>query len=347
MKFSAFIASAVALSGMVVHAHPGMGKILAELRARQDDGGADDEFDSNELIATSSTCPTLSSPWSVHAVKSIILGQGESGESDEVYRRIPARGTPACAKDTCCIWHYISEDMTSKFRGRSAVRLGFHDAAGWSKSTAPGGGADGSIILAPVEMTRPDNRGLEEIVAQMKKWYKKYKSSESMGANTATVVCPLVRGCAHLWDGRTARFRRPTKLLPNVFSDADTLIALFKDKTIRPHGLAALLGSHTKSQQRFVNTTRALDPRTALQGVFKFPSDVALSKDPRTGPEMAEFAGPDGQEHWNEYVRVSLLGVYNINKPHRVHQSLPPAIKRKFNPSDASIVEEWVDSTTR
>ncbi|KAH7103589.1 peroxidase [Auriculariales sp. MPI-PUGE-AT-0066] len=386
MKFSAFIASAVALSGMVVHAYPGMGKVLREIQARQDDGGADDEFDSNELIGDLVDLPDTQLTVVGHAVKSIILDQGESGESDEVYRNIPIRGTAACAKDTCCIWHYISADMTLKFRGlsgrctslaRGAVRLGFHDAAGWSKATAPGGGADGSIILADVEMTRPDNRGLEEIVAQMKKWYTKYKSYGismadliQMGANTATVVCPLGPRVRTFVGRKDSSVAAPDGLLPSPFSNADTLISLFQDKTIRPHGLAALLGSHTTSQQRFVNTTRALDPQDSTPGVwdvlyykqtldpnapprvFKFPSDVALSKDPRTGPEMAEFAGPGGQEHWNEdyareYVRVSLLGVYNINNLTECTKVLPPATKPYFNPPDASIIEDWVKTTKK
>lgn len=50
-------------------------------------------------------------------------------------------------------------------------------------------------------------------------------------------------------------------LLPDVNADADSLIKLFEDKTIKPHGLVALVGAHTTSQQRFFNPERALDPQ--------------------------------------------------------------------------------------
>lgn len=38
--------------------------------------------------------------------------------------------------------------------------------------------------------------------------------------------------------------------------------------------------------------------------VFKFQSDIELSKHPKTKTEWQEFAGSGGQDHWNE---VSLL----------------------------------------
>ena len=67
--------------------------------------------------------------------------------------------------------------MTAKFKGdsgrcnlyaRGAVRLGFHDAGAWKKGMTDGG-ADGSMIITD-EITRPINRGLEEIVNQMRTW---------------------------------------------------------------------------------------------------------------------------------------------------------------------------------
>jgi hypothetical protein len=87
-------------------------------------------------------------------------------------------GSPACAKDTCCTWKYIADEMVAKFKGpsfrcnafaRGAVRLGFHDAAAWKKGLTFGG-ADGSILLTD-ELNRPINKGLEEIAAVTKQWY--------------------------------------------------------------------------------------------------------------------------------------------------------------------------------
>lgn len=156
--------------------YPGMGKTLAELKARQSDGG-----DSTELIGDLIYPDNQLTPVGKQ-VKAIITGSGDP-ESSVRWTSYPKKDTPQCAADVCCIWQYIANDMQRIFTGRSgrctnyaraAVRLGFHDAAGWSKATAPGGGADGSIILAAVEMQRKENKGLEEIVAQMKIWYNTY-----------------------------------------------------------------------------------------------------------------------------------------------------------------------------
>lgn len=58
---------------------------------------------------------------------------------------------------------------------RQAVRMGFHDAGTWSRSTGKKGGADGSILLARECDERQENRGLLEICAQMRVWFDKYK----------------------------------------------------------------------------------------------------------------------------------------------------------------------------
>jgi hypothetical protein len=104
-----------------------------------------------------------------------------------------------------------------------------------------------------------------------------------------------------------------------VNSPANDLIALFKDKRINPHELAALVGAHSASKQFFVNTTRAGAPQDSTPGVwdvkfygetlsanppkvvFKFPSDVALSQHPAIAEEWLEFA--QDQSHWNK-VRI-------------------------------------------
>jgi Peroxidase len=89
----------------------------------------------------------------------------------------PQLGTAECMQDSCCVWKYVVDDMVSTFTGdsgrcnlyaRGAVRLGFHDAGAWQKGMAYGG-ADGSMILTD-EISRSINRGLEEIVDQMRLW---------------------------------------------------------------------------------------------------------------------------------------------------------------------------------
>lgn len=222
--------------------------------------------------------------------------------------------------------------MERKFRGssgrcnnaaRAAVRLGFHDAGTWSKTTGYGG-ADGSIILAN-EGGRPENNGLQEISATTLAWYKDYKRYGvgmadliQFGATVATVVCPLGPRVRTYIGRKDSSVPNADNLLPNVFAEADELIKLFENKTIRAHGLTALVGAHTTSQQRFVDPKRANDPQDSTPGiwdvkfygqtagtesvpprVFKFPSDVKLSQHPKTADEWKEFSG-NGQDHWNE-----------------------------------------------
>jgi hypothetical protein len=153
--------------------------------------------------------------------------------------------------------------------------------------------------------------------------YKQYGVSMAdliqMGATVATVVCPLGPRIRSYVGRKDSAQSAQDNLLPNVFAPADDLIALFERKTIRPHGLTALVGAHTTSQQRFVDPSRALDPQDSTPGVwdvkfygetlnpnapaniFKFPADVKFSTHPRMADEWQKFADPkDGQDHWND-----------------------------------------------
>ena len=244
-------------------------------------------------------------------IKSILTVNGVS-PTDATTRYTPPSGGKdgaACKADTCCIWSYIVADMVTAFKGssgrctglaRSAVRLGFHDAGTWSKSSTFGG-ADGSILLSD-EINRSDNNGLQSIATQTKSWYNTYKSYGismadliQMGANVATVVCPRGPRVKTFVGRKDNSQANPTGLLPQPTQAASALISLFNAKTITGSGLVALLGSHSVSQQRTFNTARAGDPQDTTPGVWdvafynttlqssvppkilKFPSDVALS----------------------------------------------------------------------
>lgn len=307
-------------------AYPGMGETMAELRRSAKVARAD----SKQLIGDLKTLKDSQLTSIGKDIKAILLDQ-KSAESNTIDTSIPP-GTvdsAACKADLCCVWKWISYEMTAKFNGtsgrctkfaRGAVRLGFHDAGVWSNTTSYGG-ADGSILLSD-EMSRTDNAGLEAIADQMKSWYNKYKQYGvsmadliQMGANIATVVCPLgprIRSFVGRKDNSKAG---PTGLLPGVNDSADKLIKLFEAKTIDPHDLVALVGAHTTSQQHFVNTARDGDPQDSTPGIWdvafygqttgsppprvlKFASDINLSKDSRTQGEWQEFIG--GQSHWNE-----------------------------------------------
>jgi hypothetical protein len=155
--------------------------------------------------------------------------------------------------------------------------------------------------------------------------------------------------------------------MPEATQDADFLIKLFEDKTIKPHGLAALVGAHTTSQQRFFKPARALDPQDSTPGVWdvlfypqtldpnapkrvlKFPSDVSLSTHPRVADEWKKFASPnDGQDHWNddfakEMIRLGMLGVFNINNLTECTKVLPPQTGRSFRAFDQTTVDQWAN----
>ncbi|GAW17249.1 hypothetical protein ANO14919_067040 [Xylariales sp. No.14919] len=189
-----------------------------------------------------------------------------------------------------------------------------------------------------------------------------------MGANVATVICPLGPRIRSFVGRVDSAVLNKVELLPSPFSDALDLIRLFRDKTISPHALVALLGAHTTSQQRLTNVTRAGDPQDSTPGVwdvlyyeetygsvetpervFKFPSDVALAKYSVTAREWVSFLGTAGQTHWNEdyaraYIRLSLLGVNNINQLTECTKALPARTVEYKNPDQESM-DEWLKSS--
>jgi hypothetical protein len=137
-----------------------------------------------------------------------IITELETGQSSVGGYQIPGQlGTSKCKADTCCVWAHISLQFTSLFHGqsgrcnkyaRAAIRLGFHDAGTW-KEGLDFSGADGSIVLAKEEISRPDNRGLQDIVRVLNDMYrqkfKQYGISMAdfiqFAAKHAVVTCPL------------------------------------------------------------------------------------------------------------------------------------------------------------
>ncbi|KAI0442161.1 ligninase H2 [Xylaria telfairii] len=349
--------------------------------------GSDQGDDSFELLGDLITLSPSNLTRVGRDIVDLLMNFG-APESDLAYVDVPALNSTACAEDTCCVWKYIADEMTDLFRGESgrctkwarmAVRLGFHDAGTWSKATAfQGGGADGSICLTD-EYTLPENGGLEEMCLQMIAWYDEWHNQKGfdismadliryMGANVATVVCPLGPRVRSFVGRADSAVVGKVELLPSPFAEAVDLIRLFRDKTISPHALVALIGAHTTSQQRLTNATRAGDPQDSTPGVwdvlyyeetygtvqapdrvFKFPSDVALAKYSITATEWVSFLGTAGQGHWNTdyaraYIRLSLLGVNNINQLTECTRALPARTLEYKNPDQESM-DEWLKSS--
>jgi hypothetical protein len=326
--------------------YPGMGKAVKDIKlaVRQEDHEHHGSL-SEELIGDLATLPDSKLTSTGRTVKGIITGKIDAESNERSLIRPPLIAL-TCKRDTCCVWHHIAAEMETLFRGKSgrctelarqAIRIGFHDSGTWSKSGG-GGGADGSIILAG-EMSRSDNIGMSEVVSMHQQLYQKYHDKLGysavtyadliqVGAKVGTVVCPLGPRIRTFVGRKDSSTPNPEGKLPSPFADADSLIALFNDKTISPRGLVALIGAHTTSQQVAVNVSRSGDPQDSTPGVwdmlyyqetvgtvavpdrvFRFQSDLNLAKHPDTGPVFDEFAEPGdhAREDWNE---VSILQIF-------------------------------------
>ena len=157
-------------------AYPGMAwkNTLAELQKRTA-VPADDANDSNEMLGDL-VSPGPITPMGKLAA-GLLVGNIDARSNEMNQKPAGPLGSSACAKDTCCVWTYVAQEMWQAFRtpsgrcnkyARGAVRLAFHDAGPWKKGLT-WGGADGSILLSN-EMTRNENKGLEEIAVLTNTW---------------------------------------------------------------------------------------------------------------------------------------------------------------------------------
>ncbi|KAK1749467.1 ligninase h2 precursor [Echria macrotheca] len=350
MKVWVLVAS---LAGSAV-AFPSLKDLQAAVSRRQFSG-------STELLGDLATLPPGELSDVGKEIKAILLGHTE-GRSSEGYRA-PAFDSPQCRKDECCVWKYIADELYSLMHddatdtcndfARGAIRMGFHDAAAWDK-TSPWGGADGSLLLSN-ELTRQENIAMTGVGARMKAIYDKYTSyGISMadllqaGAKVGVLACPggpRIRMFVGRPEDKTPA---PVGLLPPVFFTADQLIDLFANKTVSPGGLVALIGAHTASRNHSAASTVAppqdrtpgkwdteyfseqLRPN-ASAGVFRFPSDVSLAQSPRTGPVFHQFSAAKGawdEAYAKEYIRMSLMGVKKINTLRECSKVLPKAANK-------------------
>ncbi|KAL1305014.1 hypothetical protein AAFC00_003914 [Neodothiora populina] len=257
------------------------------------------------------------------------------------------------AGDCPGIWSTISSQLTTVFLGadgqctdlaRAAIRFAFHDSGAYS-STLPSyepasGGADGSLLLSPDEISRSENNGLESYHDWLTGFYADYSSQVSaadliqFAASHATVTCPggpQVRTVVGRTDTDTAG---PEGQLPQPFGAGaayDTLFQLFTNKGFSTVDLAALIGAHSTSKA-FAQTANGIpsggsqdstpgkwdvdyyaqtyDPPS---NVYRFDSDVNLSNTSTTvGQAFSGFV--NNQAKWaaaftDAMARLSVLGI--------------------------------------
>ncbi|RCI15086.1 hypothetical protein L249_6659 [Ophiocordyceps polyrhachis-furcata BCC 54312] len=350
-------ASLIAALAGISSAFPAMEEVVKLAGKRQ--------APSTELLGDLTTLQDSQLTQTGKDIKSILRGTGSGIDAISTAGNVPPKESTECAQDPCCIWKYIADDMHSAMidsnqqcndLAHGSIRLGFHDAWGWSKTTGPAGGADGSIVLAGECESRPDNSNLKDTCNQMRTWFSQYQQFGiqmadliQMGANVATVSCPLgprVRSFVGRNDSSQAS---PRDDLPRGNDTADTHINSFAERTFTPENLVALVGAHGTGRQRTIAARandafdstpgvwdtafygEVLDPNAPSQ-VFKLPSDVSISQDTRTKQTWNTFVGPQGQQPWDAayataYVRMSVLGVQNINGLTECTKVLPPFIQ--------------------
>lgn len=82
-------------------AHPGMSKVLDEIKILQErQGPANPALSSTELIGDLATLQDSELSAVAKDIKATILGKAD-GENLATYSNVPKLGTAACAQDTC------------------------------------------------------------------------------------------------------------------------------------------------------------------------------------------------------------------------------------------------------
>ncbi|KAJ7640715.1 heme peroxidase [Mycena polygramma] len=257
--------------------------------------------------------------------------------------------TAANAKNPVCKpWYAIRDDiMGGVFGGRcndlarASVRLAFHDAGPFSlarqQKNLPNGAADGSLLVDNNggEGNRPENNGLQNIVAALKPIVKKYGVSPGdvlhLAGTLGVVACPG-GPVVNTYIGRPLLPKNiaPDGLLPNPNSPVSVLTARFADMSFSIRELMALMGAHSTGRQRFVSLAQAnasfdstidiWDVRfysetqnaAAAPGTFRLNSDVAFSHDSSTVKDYNRFVGKQddwGREYAAAHEKMSLLGM--------------------------------------
>ncbi|KAA8913462.1 heme peroxidase [Sphaerosporella brunnea] len=236
---------------------------------------------------------------------------------------------------------------------RAAVRLAFHDGEckfeRWnllpchSSSWRTHGGADGSMLIDPTEIERPDNNGLQQIVTALTPLAAQFGVSNAdilhVTGILGVIVCPG-GPVIETWVGRRdARWRNPTGLLPDVNDSVLKMVARFKDMGFNVRDLMALIGA-IRPRNRGLSTPPELEnPRirhqtsgmlsfygetlndTVPEGVFDSPLTTSSRGTRRQGTDQDDW----DEDYARAHEQMSLLG-QDRSKLTRCTEILPPKI---------------------
>nr|AUS45858.1 putative generic peroxidase [Coniochaeta hoffmannii] len=242
---------------------------------------------------------------------------------------VPFLGT---RKDSKCpsVWTQVKAELNTLFMtgdqcndlARAAIRAVFHDCGSWDTTQGLTGGCDGSLVVGVtpnVELDRTENRGLQTIAAKIKDLSTKYGTSVADMVVFAGTIClcpggPRVKTFIGRKDSTVSA---PPGGIPSPFDSAPNLLNLFAKKGFSAEDLAALLGAHSTSTQKFVDPSQANKSQDSTPGqwdvnyyketysfattgkkddkVFVLPSDSKLATFDDVGKKFQGFIGNQGK----------------------------------------------------
>jgi len=229
---------------------------------------------------------------------------------------VPFLGT---RKDSKCpsVWTQVKAELNTLFMtgdqcndlARAAIRAVFHDCGSWDTTQGLTGGCDGSLVVGVtpnVELDRTENRGLQTIAAKIKDLSTKYGTSvadmvvfagsvllsttlvhsttftDNLSPDSAICLCPGGPRVKTFIGRKDSTVSAPPGGIPSPFDSAPNLLNLFAKKGFSAEDLAALLGAHSTSTQKFVD-----------------PSQANKSQDSTYVPRISAWIALHADEHGN------------------------------------------------
>ncbi|KAJ6453839.1 heme peroxidase [Mycena vitilis] len=262
----------------------------------------------------------------------------------------------------CAPWYAVRDAiMGGIYHGRcndaarASVRLAFHDAGPFSlkrqAAKLSNGASDGSLLVYPEEVLRPENNGLQTIVGLLKPLPKKFGVSPGDVLHLAGVLgvlaCPG-GPMINTYVGRSApKNHAPHGMLPSPDDPVPKLTARFADMGLSVRDLMALIGAHSTGKARHVqlvgpqqeppafdSTVDVWDVRfysetansVAAPGTLRLNSDMNFAHNATTTKEYSRYIGEQddwGRDYAVAHEKMSLLGI-NKNILTDCTEILPP-----------------------
>ncbi|KAK7013749.1 peroxidase [Favolaschia claudopus] len=198
-------------------------------------------------------------------------------------RRATCAGGQSVANEACCAWFPVLEDIVPNLfdnecgdDAHGALRLSFHDAVGFSRSSGMGGGADGSIItFQDAELQFPANAGLDDPIDAETPFIAKHNVTPGdfiqFAAAVSLSLCPGAPKVGFMM-GRpnpTTPSPAPDGLVPEPFDSVDKILARMADAGgFSPTDVVALLASHSVAGADTIDPTIPGTPFDSTPSVF-------------------------------------------------------------------------------